>query len=371
MVGKTILIIIGFALVTLILYFSYRVDEKKEIGGFSNKNSSEKKKKVFNIEKTLNKGRNMEKIKNLIGKISSVKHIIGKRVAEDESEEDLEDEILEENESVREENIEDTKNNEQEANLDKTLDEDLLEELILDNDFITLDDVDRNEKKDETVEPVKEPDDEIKEDDIIEDSDIEDNDFDENDIRNVLENADNLGIKIENMEEQKDEQIFVRGYDYEKDELENMEEIMSIISPKRYTRKKEDVMAHPIVEKKKKPSKRYTRKKDKVKEKVEVIERDNVKRYYSTGRILSKKNKTDTSDDAVDYKEMFSKASEEVKIDEAKENVEDTKPKKRGRKSKKEDDVEVITIDRSLIDPFRTKREEHPAKKRGRPRKAK
>ena len=31
MVGKTILIIIGFALVTLILYFSYRVDEKRKL----------------------------------------------------------------------------------------------------------------------------------------------------------------------------------------------------------------------------------------------------------------------------------------------------------------------------------------------------
>ncbi len=366
MVGKTILIIIGFALVTLILYFSYRVDEKKEIGGFSKKSDSEKKKNVFNFEKILNKEKNIERIKGLIGKISGVKNIIGKSVAEDE-EEDLEDEEPEEaKELSSEEKIEDVQDNNQEVNLDKTLDEDLLEELILDNDFITLDDVDRNEKKEETVEST----DETQENDTIEDGDIEDNDFDENDIRNVLENADNLGIKIENMEEKKEEQIFVRGYDYDRDELENMEEIMSIISPKRYTRKREEVVAHPIVKKKKKASKRYTRKKEKVNKKAEIIERDDVKKYYSTGRILSKKNKIDTSGDSVDYKDMFSKAADDVKVEEPKVNDEILAPKKRGRKSKKEDDVEVITIDRSLIDPFRTKREEHTAKKRGRPRKS-
>ena len=352
MVGKTILIIIGFALVTLILYFSYRVDEKKEIGGISKKSDSEKKKNVFNFEKILNKEKNMERIKSIIGKISGVKNIIGKSV-----EEDKEEELEEEKDVASEEKIEDVQDNTQEVDIDKTLDADLLEELILDNDFITLDDVDRNEKKEETVESA----DETKETDSIDDGDIEDNDFDENDIRNVLENADNLGIKIENMEEKKEEQIFVRGYDYDRDELDNMEEIMSIISPRRYTRKREEVVAHPIVKKKKKASKRYTRKKEKVNKKAEVIERDDVKKYYSTGRILSKKSKIEASDD---------EASDKIKAEEAKENDEIAKPKKRGRKSKKEDDVEVITIDRSLIDPFRTKREEHTAKKRGRPRKS-
>ena len=368
--GKFLLIMIGFGLAFFIIYMSYRADKREEMHLKKVSMVQEKKTKI-----------NKKQIENMIGtfmkngtkeikdRIMSIKDNIGKDFDEEDDEDyEIEEEVASndvgENRKIEEEEIIE---NVEELDMD-----DVLLDAIDIEDINDIEDVEILENNENALEiDVEEEPEENEGATIIEELPRE---VDDNEIVSIdFEEVERDGLETPSSDVVAG---IVKGYDYEEniEDIEDIEEFLSteeqtidtdensevddlleIILPKRYTRKKTNIQPKKMI-------KKYTRKKDKKKSK-----KSNVKRFYSTGRKLSKKNSVveevdeQFEDNAGIEIEELTNTNEYVDY---KELLDIIDPKaKNGKK-----DVEVVTIDRSEIEPFMPKRE--PLKKgRGRPKK--
>ncbi len=353
--GKFLLILIGFGLAFVIIYMSYRNDKREEmhlkkINMAQEKQTKTNKKQIEEMISTFMKNSTRE-IKD---RIMAIKENIGKDV--DDYDESDDEEIAEEKEQPKPEES-------KTETIDDTDDIDI-EAMLL--DAIDVEDIEKfenpeNEIKDEKPQVVEEP-------QVIEEPVVETKakiiDVQEDDIVSIeFEEVERDGLETSSKDVVAG---IVKGYDYDDldddeniepenqvidtDENSEVDDLLDIILPKRYTRKKAVVQEKKVI-------KKYTRKKEKKRAKK-------VKKFYSTGKRISRRARIYEAAEEV-YEDNAG-----IEIDEPqstneyvdyKEILEIIEPK--AKKVEKKD--EIITVDRSAIEPFMPKRE---AAKRGRGR---
>lgn len=366
---KSILILIGFVLAFLVIYLGYRMDKREEMHLRKIHMAKEKKYKS-----------NKKQIDNMISKFTKV----GTNKSSEKIEEPLPESVASEENEVSNMDAELTEvadldiadldiNNIDISDLDVNdidldnidVEKSLLEEAQknFDEESLFVDDT-RDYVEDEEVDEIEEIksihiDEPEKENlemaskdivaSIVKGYDYNEEDISEEETKDVAETRTTFDDIAETdfTEEEITEIIDDEQDENDGDENSQVEELMDIIKPKRYTRKKNVVQE-------KKNIKRYTRKKSGRKSKKKGL-----KKYYSTGIVLSRKPKkkhtkieiedTNDTNEYVDYKEILN-IIEPVGI-------------------KDEKDVKVVTVDISDIEPFMPKREPAQKRGRGRPRK--
>ena len=375
--GKFLLILIGFGLAAFIIYMSYRTDKREEmhlkkVNMVQEKKTKINKKQIENMISTFMKN----STKEIKDRIMSIKDGIGKDIDDvDESEDDDEDDIILDDVKQEEINIKDEENNidindAEDIDISNNTDDMDMDAMLLEAIGVEdLENFENEEKVDDSseVETVKEP-------EVIEEPEEEEVSFEDIIGKKSKDISDDEIISIdfeevqrEGLETSSKEVVagIVKGYDYDEedfnepaldtDENSEVDELLDIILPKRYTRKKTKVESKKLI-------KRYTRKKENKKTK-----KPKVKKYYSTGLILSRKNRVINETEEVFEDNAGIEIDEPVNTNEYvdyKEILDIIDPK--AKSSKK--NVEVVTIDRSAIEPFMPKRET-TKRGRGRPKK--
>lgn len=364
--GKFLLILIGFGLAFVIIYMSYRTDKREEmhlrkVSMAQEKKTKINKKQIENMISTFMKN----STKEIKEKIMAIKDNIGKDTDDyDESEDDLQE------------------NNHEKNELDENIDEinDEIDDIDIDDmllDAIDVEDIEQFEDPEELVideKPQKAKQNKtLKEEYMIEneikpkvtqsqDDDIVSIDFEEVERRNLETSSKDVVAGI------------VKGYDYDDieeadnieyenpsidtDENSEVDDLLDIILPKRYTRKKTVIEERKII-------KKYTRKKEKKKS-----SKTKPKKFYSKGKRLSRKNKIFEAAEEVYEDDAGIEIDEPQNTNEYvdyKEILDIIEPKSKEIKETKKEN-EIVTVDRSAIEPFMPKRE--TAKRgRGRPKK--
>ena len=367
--GKFILILIGFGIAFVIIYMSYRADKREEmhlrkVNMAQEKKTKVNKKQIEDMISTFMKN----STKEIKERLMAIKDNFGKESDDFDESEDYEVEDNQEKLEIPEKEESNTETSDEVDDID-------IDDMLL--DAIDVEDIEQFENPDDItkedeiqiIEEIKE----TKEEPIVnneekrkvvksQDDDIISIDFEEVE-RNSLETSSRevvagivKGYDYDDIDEN-DDDINYENQSIDTDENSEVDDLLDIILPKRYTRKK-------AVVQEKKEIKKYTRKKEKKKTKKAKL-----KKFYSTGKRLSRRNRI------LEAAEEVYEDNAGIEIDESqntneyvdyKEILDIIEPKV--KEIKKSD--EIVTVDRSAIEPFMPKRE--AAKRgRGRPKKEK
>ena len=237
-IGKIVLLFIGVLLVSLVLFAGYIMDK--------NENTKKERERFIKKHKEKEDLENDNEIKTAEDKYEDYDSEENDDYEDDGEDEDYEDDSEDENyytqkinltseyDKEEEDSIESL--NELERNLiEKYIDEDDLEENRIANEEIEDNQLDNNNLKNNEEKYTEEDNDtEDLEDDDDEEILIKDNSF--NEVADNLMNS-TMIFNTSDLKEERNENT-VKGYDYEEDDLSEIESMIKAANIKRYTRKK-------------------------------------------------------------------------------------------------------------------------------------